>query len=60
MSKDNRQGAANIIPFIGLSATVTIVIHSPVTGKESVPPRFGRIADCLATLRSNPAVAGHN
>ena len=59
MSKNNRQGAANMIAFIGLSPTVTIV-HSLMTGKETFPPRFGWIAKHLETLRNNPAVADHN
>jgi len=57
MSNNDRQGAANIIPFIGLSATVTIVIHSLATGKEFIPPHFGWIAKRLESLRSNPSVA---
>lgn len=60
MSKNDRQEAANIIAFIGLPATATIVIHSLATGKESFPPRFGWIAKHLETLRNNPAVADHN
>ncbi|MYB50810.1 MAG: hypothetical protein F4X77_01225 [Acidobacteriia bacterium] len=60
MSKNNRQGPANMIAFIGLSPTVTIVIHSLMTGKETFPPRFGWIAKHLETLRNNPTVADHN
>lgn len=60
MSKHKRQGAANIIAFIRLAATVTIVIHSLMTGKESIPPRLSWIAKRLETLRNNPAVADRN